>query len=102
MKAAYFEEHGGPEVIKIGELPDPVAGAGEIVIYIHAASVNGADWKVREGSYKQVPYFPYVLGRDFSALSANWVRAFRILRLAIRCLASVMLGRKALIAKKLR
>ncbi len=66
MKAAYFEEHGGPEVIKIGELPDPVAGAGEIVIDIHAASVNGADWKVREGSYKQVPYFPYVLGRDFS------------------------------------
>ena len=47
MKAAYFEEHGGPEVIKIGELPDPVASAGEIVIDIHAASVNGADWKVR-------------------------------------------------------
>ncbi len=66
MKAAYFEEHGGPEVIKLGELPDPVAGEGEIVIDIHAASVNGADWKVREGSYKQVPYFPYVLGRDFS------------------------------------
>ena len=34
MEAAYFEEHGGPEVIKIGELPDPVAGAGEIVIDI--------------------------------------------------------------------
>ena len=66
MKAAYFEEHGGPEVIKVGELPDPVAGAGEVVIDIHAASVNGADWKVREGSYKKVPYFPYVLGRDFS------------------------------------
>lgn len=66
MKAAYFEEHGGPEVIKLGELPDPVAGEGEIVIDIHAASVNGADWKVREGSYKKVPYFPYVLGRDFS------------------------------------
>lgn len=66
MKAAYFEEHGGLEVIKIGEQPDPVAAAGEIVIDIHAASVNGADWKVRVGSYKQVPYFPYILGRDFS------------------------------------
>ena len=66
MKAAYFEEHGGPEVIKIGELPDPIAGTGEVVIDIHASSVNGADWKVREGSYKPVPYFPYILGRDFS------------------------------------
>jgi len=66
MKAAYFEEHGGTEVIKLGELPDPVAKGEEIVIDIHAASVNGADWKVREGAYKEVPYFPYILGRDFS------------------------------------
>ena len=66
MKAAYFEEHGGTEVIKLGELPDPVAKGEEIVIDIHAASVNGADWKVREGAYKKVPYFPYILGRDFS------------------------------------
>ena len=66
MKAAYFEKHGGIEVIKIGELPDPEAGNGEIVIDIHASSVNGADWKVREGAYREVPYFPYILGRDFS------------------------------------
>ncbi|MBT5051184.1 MAG: NADP-dependent oxidoreductase [Rhodospirillaceae bacterium] len=71
MKAAYFEEHGGPEVLKYGDLPDPVAGAGEVVVDIHAASVNGADWKVRAGQYNQVKYFPYVLGRDFSgAISA--------------------------------
>lgn len=68
MKAAYFEEHGGPEVLKYGDLPDPVAGAGEVVVDIHAASVNGADWKVRAGNYNQVKYFPYVLGRDFSGV----------------------------------
>lgn len=68
MKAAYFEEHGGPEVLKYGDLPDPVAGADEVVVDIHAASINGADWKVRAGHYKQVPYFPYVLGRDFSGV----------------------------------
>ncbi|MBK19066.1 MAG: NADPH:quinone reductase [Rhodospirillaceae bacterium] len=66
MKAAYFDEHGGPEVIKIGQQPDPVAGSGEIVVDIHAASVNGADWKVRAGNYRQLPNFPYILGRDFS------------------------------------
>ena len=68
MKAAYFEQHGGPEVMKYGDLPDPVAAAGEVVVDIHAASVNGADWKVRAGQYSQVEKFPYILGRDFSGV----------------------------------
>lgn len=66
MKAAYFNEHGGPEVLKYGDVPDPVAGPGEVVVDIRAASVNGADWKVRSGKYGTVAEFPYVLGRDFS------------------------------------
>ena len=68
MKAVYIERHGGPEELKYGNLPDPVPKAGEIVVDIHAASVNGADWKVRIGeSYPQTK-FPYVLGRDFSGV----------------------------------
>ena len=68
MKAAYFEHHGGPEVMKFGDLPDPVAGPGEVLVDIHAASVNGADWKVRAGDYSQLTEFPYILGRDFSGV----------------------------------
>jgi NADPH:quinone reductase-like Zn-dependent oxidoreductase len=68
MKANYIERHGGPEVFHYGDLPDPVAGPGEVVVDIHAASVNGADWKVREGSYSQLASFPYILGRDFSGV----------------------------------
>lgn len=68
MKAVYFEEHGGPEVLKYGDLPDPAAGPGEVVVDIHAATVNGADWKVRSGSYSKLETFPYVLGRDFSGV----------------------------------
>ena len=68
MKAAYFEEHGGLEVMKYGDLPDPVAGPNEVLIDIHAASVNAADAKVRAGQYSQVSYFPYVLGRDLSGI----------------------------------
>ncbi len=67
MKAAYIERHGGPEVLRYGDLPDPIAGPGEVVVDIHAASVNGADWKVRVGEHKQSK-FPYVLGRDFSGV----------------------------------
>lgn len=69
MKAAYMEKQGGPEVLKYGDLPDPMAGPGEIVVDVHAASVNAADWKVRAGiGYDHVKTFPYVLGRDFSGV----------------------------------
>ncbi|MDA0661702.1 MAG: NADP-dependent oxidoreductase [Proteobacteria bacterium] len=68
MKAVYFEENGGLDVLKYGDLPDPAAGADEIVADIHAASVNGADWKVRAGSYAPTAFFPYICGRDFSGI----------------------------------
>ncbi len=68
MKAAYIERHGGPEVLKYGDMPDPVAASGEVVVDIVAASVNGADWKVREGKSGQLSRFPYILGRDFSGV----------------------------------
>lgn len=68
MKAAYMEAQGGPEVLVYGDLPDPVAGPGEVVVDIHAATVNGADWKVRAGSYSKMTEFPYILGRDFSGV----------------------------------
>ena len=70
MKAAIIERFGGAEELKYAEIPDPVAAAGQVVVDVHAASVNAADWKVRLGGY-QDKSFPYVLGRDFSgAVSA--------------------------------
>src|SRR6516225_5442264 len=68
MKAAFIERHGGPEVLKYGDMPDPVARAGDVVVDIVAASVNGADWKVRAGKSGQLAHFPYILGRDFSGV----------------------------------
>ena len=67
MKAAFIEHFGGPEVLKYGELPDPVARPGEVVIDVVAASVNSADWKVRIGQYQRLK-FPFALGRDFSGV----------------------------------
>ncbi|MEI6204815.1 MAG: NADP-dependent oxidoreductase [Enhydrobacter sp.] len=66
MKAAYIEKFGGPEVLTYGDLPGPTAGAGQIVVDVAAASVNGADWKVCSGEYNGVAKFPLCLGRDFS------------------------------------
>jgi NADPH:quinone reductase-like Zn-dependent oxidoreductase len=69
MKAAYIDRFGGPEVLQYGDLPDPVASAGQVVVDVVAASVNGADWRVRAGQYGQAT-FPLVLGRDFSGTIA--------------------------------
>jgi len=72
MKAAYLTGHGGPEKFVYGDVPDPVAGPGEIVVDVYAASVNAADYKVRLGgsAYRGASKlkFPYILGRDFSGI----------------------------------
>jgi NADPH:quinone reductase-like Zn-dependent oxidoreductase len=72
MKAIIMDRHGGLEVLRYGDLPDPVPEPGQVVVDIHAASVNGADSKVREGgAYTTISNFPYVLGRDFSGVVAS-------------------------------
>ena len=68
MKAMVFEQIGGPLVYT--EAPDPVPNPQEILVSIHAASVNPADYKVRTGFYpssQNLP-LPYILGRDFSGV----------------------------------
>jgi NADPH:quinone reductase-like Zn-dependent oxidoreductase len=69
MKAVLMDRHGGADVLRYGDAPDPVPGAGEVVVDIHAASVNAADYKVRlgNGRYK-LDRFPHILGRDFSGV----------------------------------
>src|SRR5258706_2568014 len=70
MKAAFFRRYGSPEVLEYGDLPDPVPGAGEVLVDIHAASVNAADWKMRAGQYGAKLGFPHIPGRDFSGVVA--------------------------------
>jgi len=69
MKAILLTNHGGPEMLRYGEATDPTAGSGEVVVDIHAASVNGADPKVRRGGGRyKLDQFPHIMGRDFSGL----------------------------------
>ena len=74
MKAVLLTGHGGPEKLVYGDAPAPVAGPGEVVVDVHAASVNAADYKVRlgGGAYSGASNlkFPYILGRDFSGVIA--------------------------------
>jgi NADPH:quinone reductase-like Zn-dependent oxidoreductase len=100
MKATYIDRFGGPDVLQYGDLPEPVASAGQVVVDVVAASVNGADWRVRAGQYGQAK-FPLVLGRDFSgtvaALGEN-VNDFKIGDSAFGVLEA---GREGAYAEKL-
>jgi len=112
MKAAYFMKNGGPEVMQYGDVPDPVAGPGQVLVDVHAASVNGADWKVRAGSYAPITKFPYVPGRDFSGVVSALGDGVDDLKVgdpvfgvveqvADGCYAEKLAIRSAIVAKKL-
>jgi NADPH2:quinone reductase len=64
MKAIRVHEFGAPEVMQIEEIPDPVAGAGEVVVRIESAGVNPVDTYVRSGVYATLPELPYTPGGD--------------------------------------
>src|SRR5246500_1428189 len=100
-KAAFIERHGGPEVLKFGEMPDPVAASGEVVVDIVAASVNGADWKVREGKLGQLARFPYILGRDFSGIVSAVGQGVGDLRVGDEVFAVCDTGQEGAYAEKI-
>ncbi|MGB0035293.1 MAG: NADPH:quinone reductase [Candidatus Acidiferrales bacterium] len=64
MKAIRVREFGGPEVLKLEEVPDPKPGAGQIVVRIQAAGVNPVEAYMRAGVYPRKPALPYTPGTD--------------------------------------
>ena len=64
MKAIRVHEFGGPEVLKLEDVPDPQAGPGQIVVRVHAAGVNPVETYVRTGTYAFKPNLPYTPGAD--------------------------------------
>jgi NADPH:quinone reductase-like Zn-dependent oxidoreductase len=64
MKAVTIHEFGGPEALVYEEMPVPEIGPGEMLVKVHATSVNPVDWKIREGHTKGNIKFPFILGWD--------------------------------------
>lgn len=65
MKAAYFQKHGGPEVITVGPLTDPEPRSGEVLVAVEAAALNHLDLWVRRGLPGLDTEFPHIGGSDF-------------------------------------
>jgi NADPH:quinone reductase-like Zn-dependent oxidoreductase len=68
MKAAVIYEYGGPEVFRYEEFPQPEINEDEVLVEVHAASVNPVDWKQRKGNHKFFlkARFPIIPGYDIS------------------------------------
>ena len=64
MKAIRVHEFGGPEVLKLEEVPTPKPGPGEVLVRVHAAGVNPYDTYMRAGTYAIKPPLPYTPGSD--------------------------------------
>lgn len=64
MKAILARAFGGPEVLKLEDVPDPVAGRGQVRVRLHAVGVNPYDTYMRAGGYAIKPDLPYTPGAD--------------------------------------
>src|SRR5467141_4754338 len=64
MKAVVVHQFGGPEVLKLEEVPTPKPAAGQVLVRIHAAGVNPYDTYMRNGTYAIKPPLPYTPGSD--------------------------------------
>lgn len=62
MKAAYFAAHGGADRIVYGDYPDPVAGAGEVVVRVRACALNQVDMLLLDGRFPPPEGLPHVNG----------------------------------------
>ncbi len=101
MKAAYIQKFGGPEVLTYGELPDPAAGPGQIVVDTVATSINAADWKVCAGEYAGQAKFPMILGRDFSGVVSALGAGVQDLRVGDEVFGVLEGGRDGTYAEKI-
>jgi NADPH2:quinone reductase len=64
MKAIHVHEFGGPEVLRLEEVPTPQPGQGEVLVRMHAAGVNPVETYIRAGTYARLPELPYTPGND--------------------------------------
>ena len=64
MRALCFDHFGGPEVLRVQELPDPIPAPGEVLVRTEAVGLNFADVYRRRGTYHLTGPAPYILGYE--------------------------------------
>ncbi len=64
MKAIRVEQFGGPEVMKVVEVPHPKPGPGQVLVRMYAGGINPVETYIRAGTYARKPALPYTPGND--------------------------------------
>ena len=108
MKAVVVHAYGKPEVLRYEDYPDPVAGPGEVLIRVAAASINNVDVKRRSGEWKE-PFpiaFPGILGYDVSGTierlgpgAEGFAPGDRVFAMADKSYAELCAVKAAIVAK---
>jgi NADPH:quinone reductase-like Zn-dependent oxidoreductase len=70
MKAFVVERYGGADAVRAADVPNPLVGDDDVLVQIHAASVNPLDYRTRDGAVKAIlPYrVPFILGNDMAGV----------------------------------
>ena len=79
MKAIQISKFGGPEVLELREVPDPLAGEGELLLQVRAAGVNYADTHQVENSYLSAQTLPLVPGAEVVGIDPGGRRVVALL-----------------------
>jgi NADPH2:quinone reductase len=79
MRAVQIEEFGGPEVLKVADLPKPEPGEGQVLIEVSHAGINFADTHQRENSYLSRYEVPLVLGGEVAGTTPDGRRVVALL-----------------------
>ena len=68
MKAMILKSFGGPESFELNDVPKPVPQAGQVLVRVHATSINPLDYQVRRGDYPDLVPLPAITGHDVSGV----------------------------------
>ena len=68
MRALQVHKFGGPETLKVQDIPIPCVGDSDVLINIRAAGINPVDTYIREGNYATVPKLPAILGKEVAGV----------------------------------
>jgi NADPH:quinone reductase len=68
VKAIVVREFGEPDVLRLEDVPDPIAGQGQVLVRIRAVGVNPVETYIRRGAYARKPTLPYTPGGDAAGI----------------------------------
>jgi len=92
MKAIRAHAFGGPDVLKLDTVDDPVAAEGEVVVDVKATGVNPADTYMLGGAYAIVPTLPYIPGGDAAGVVSSIGKGVSNLKVGDRVFVGTALG----------